>query len=619
MSQDAWGIVDRYQDASGVWHETLASTREAIRSSMGPIDPQLSQQRPVWVLKQGEQAQLPGPCRLQLEDGSELAVEGHLPGDLPLGYHWLWPTDSERAIRIIVTPGKCYLPEGYRTWAWVAQLYATRSQSSWGIGDFGDLKQLSAWSARQGAGLLIVNPLVAGPPTLPQEPSPYYPSSRRYRNLLYLRVEEVPGAERLGDELAEIAQAGRALNDDRRINRDAVYGYKRAALEKIWPHFAGDPEFEQYCHEQGKSLQQYAAYCVLSERFGADWRRWPTEYRQPESSATHRLMEESRDRVRFHAWVQWLLDRQLSAAASELPIMQDLPIGFDPGGADAWAWQDLLALDMHIGAPPDLYNTGGQNWGLPPFIPHKLLEARYEPYIETIRACLRHAGGLRIDHIIGLFRLFWIPAGAPASHGTYVRYQAEEMLDILTLESVRANAVIVGEDLGTVEEHVRHSLSDHRLLSYRVLYFEPQPPQNYPYLSLATVTTHDLPTVAGLWSGRDLEVQRQLGLNPNEQGMQELRGRLQELSELHENAGTDEAIEAAHRALARAPSAILTATLEDAVGVQERPNMPGTMQDKWPNWSVALPEGIEELEHSETAQAIAKALNRRAAMHEHAY
>jgi 4-alpha-glucanotransferase len=457
-----------------------------------------------------------------------------------------------------------------------------------------------------------VNPLVAGPPTLPQEASPYYPSSRRYRNLVYLHVEDVPGAELVGEELTAIAQAGRALNGERRINRDAVYGYKRAALEKIWPHFQGDADFDHYRAEQGTSLAQYATYCVLSERFGSDWRRWPEEFRRPDGAGVQRLATESADRVQFHAWIQWLLERQLAAATRELPIMQDLPIGFDPGGADAWAWQDLLALDMHIGAPPDLYNTGGQNWGLPPFIPHKLVAAHYEPYIETIRACLRHAGGLRIDHVIGLFRLFWIPAGAHSSQGTYVRYPADDLLNILSLESVRAGAVIVGEDLGTVEEHVRHSLHDHRLLSYRVLYFEPKPPEEYPYLSLATVTTHDLPTIAGLWTGRDLQVLHQLGLNPNEQGMRELRDRVRDLGQLAEDASIAEVVEGAHRALAHAPSAIVTATIEDAVGIEERPNIPSTMQDQWPNWSMALPLTIDELEHSAMAQAIADALNQRA-------
>jgi 4-alpha-glucanotransferase len=258
-----------------------------------------------------------------------------------------------------------------------------------------------------------------------------------------------------------------------------------------------------------------------------------------------------------------------------------------------------------------MYNTQGQPWGLPPFVPHKLRAAGYEPLIETLRACLRHAGGLRIDHVIGLFRLFWIPSGAHAGEGTYVRYPADELLDILALESVRAGSLIVGEDLGTVEADVRQRLEAHRLLSYRVLYFEPQPPRNYPYLSLATVTTHDLPTVAGLWSGRDLQIQRELALAPNETGMQSLREQLKRLGRLDDSASIDEAILAAHQALSEAPSAIVTATLEDAAAQVERPNMPGTTAERWPNWSLALPLTLEELMASPLARRIAETLRNR--------
>ena len=224
------------------------------------------------------------------------------------------------------------------------------------------------------------------------------------------------------------------------------------------------------------------------------------------------------------------------ASPRPLPVMQDLPIGVDPNGADAWVWQDLLATDVTVGAPPDEYNTLGQNWGLPPFVPHKLRAAAYQPFRHTIQATLRHAAGLRIDHVMGLFRLFWIPRETEPSLGAFVRYPADELLAILALESTRAQAFVVGEDLGTVEAEMRDQLDAHRLLSYRLLWFETEPPSGYPARALAAVTTHDLPTIAGLWSGADLQTQQELGLHPNTAGLQEIRQRLQEMTGLPDTA-----------------------------------------------------------------------------------
>jgi 4-alpha-glucanotransferase len=308
--------------------------------------------------------------------------------------------------------------------------------------------------------------------------------------------------------------------------------------------------------------------------------------------------------------VQWLLDVQLARAAAELPVMQDLPIGVDPDGADAWAWQDVLATDVTVGAPPDKYNALGQDWGLPPFIPHKLRAAAYEPFRQTVRATLRHAGGLRIDHVMGLFRLYWIPQGMDPSLGAYVRYPADELLAIVALESQRARALVVGEDLGTVEEGVQERLAAHRLLSYRLLWFETDPPARYPELALAAVTTHDLPTIAGLWAGADLRIQRQLGLRPNEEGLREIRKRLRAMAGLAEDAAIEEVVVGAHQLLSRAPSVVVTATLEDALAVEERPNMPSTTTE-WPNWSLALPASLEDLETQRLARAVADALRRR--------
>jgi 4-alpha-glucanotransferase len=270
----------------------------------------------------------------------------------------------------------------------------------------------------------------------------------------------------------------------------------------------------------------------------------------------------------------------------------------------------VLATNTTVGVPPDKYNTKGQNWGMPPFVPHKLRAAGYEPFRQTIRANLRHARGLRIDHVMGLFRLFWIPGGADPSMGAFVRYQADELLAIVALESHRAKALIVGEDLGTVEADIQARLAAHRILSYRLLWFETQLPSQYPELALAAVTTHDLPTIAGLWSGADLRIQHELGLQPNAEGFREIRAQLQRMINLPEDAAVHEVIVRAYQLLAEAPSAIITATLEDALAVEERPNMPTTTTE-WPNWSIALPTPLETLQRSPLAQAIGDNFRRR--------
>ena len=618
---DAWGIVSGYHDVPGAWHETPPETRAALLSAMG-VDGAAGPppEAPVRVLRRDPDLmphsafRIPhwnGPAELTLEDGTVLRAERALPPDLPYGYHDLRPLDGAAPVRLIVSPGRCHLPEPLRGWGWAVQLYAARSAQSWGIGDLADLRRLARWSRTElGAGGLLVCPLSAAAPVLPQEPSPYYPSSRRYRNPLYLRIEEVPGAAEAGLDLERLAAAGRALNRDRRIDRDAVFRIKMAALERLWARFRGDPAFDRYREAQGEALVQFATFCVLAERHGPDWRRWPPEHGHPEARAVARVAAEQAGRVAFHAWLQWLLDEQLARAARACTMMHDLPIGFDPGGADAWVWQDVMAGGVSVGAPPDGFNTRGQDWALPPFVPHKLRAAAYEPFVQTIRAALAHAGALRIDHVMGLFRLFWIPRGAEPAQGTYVRYPAEDLLAILALESHRAGAFVAGEDLGTVEAGVRERLAEHRILSTRLLCFEARPPAQLPEMALAAYSTHDLPTIAGLWTGAELRAQEALGAHGNPAGARELQQGLRALTDLPPETPADQVIEAVYRRLAEAPSAILTATLDDAFAAEERPNVPGTITE-WPNWSIALPGFLEALEAAGLPRRIAQALARR--------
>jgi 4-alpha-glucanotransferase len=299
----------------------------------------------------------------------------------------------------------------------------------------------------------------------------------------------------------------------------------------------------------------------------------------------------------------------MAAASAALPLIQDLPVGFQPGGADAWLWQELLAPGVTIGAPPDMFNARGQAWGLPAFAPGKLRAAGYDPFIQTIRASLRHGGNLRIDHVMGLRRLWLIPPGAGPAEGAYVGYPLDDLLGIVALESVRHGAIVVGEDLGTVPGGLRGRLRRRGLLSYVLLLFDGRSPDRWPRQALAAVTTHDLPTVAGLWDGSDLSAQRRLALSPNAPMTGQLVRRIGE-GGLDRGSPAADAIVNAHRQLALSPCALIAATLEDVAAVRERPNQPGTTTEQNPNWSLALPLPLEELQRLPMADTLAGILRR---------
>jgi 4-alpha-glucanotransferase len=606
---DAWGIADGYHDAFGEWRTLSPTTRETLRRAMG-AEGDSPPAPPVLVRRAGERMEIPAPARLVLEDGGILDVAGTLPPDVPSGYHELRPADDGPPIRLIVSPGRCPVPS-HRAWGWAAQLYATRSTQSWGIGDLADLRRLGRWAASLGASTILINPLSAPLPLRGQQPSPYYPSSRRFVNPLYLRVEEAPGASALGADLERLAARGRGLDADRVIDRARVFDLKMDALERIWAKgTAGRNDFDRWVRERGRSLQEFGIFCVLAEHHGGGWHGWPSELRRPTSPEVARFADANRDRVRFHQWLQWLAEHQLTAASAEVGIMQDLPIGVDPDGADAWAWQDALATGASIGSPPDRFVTRGQDWGLPPFVPHQLRALGYEPFIETIRASLRRGGGLRIDHVMGLFRLFWIPHGLPPAEGAYIRYPADDLLAIVALESQRARATVVGEDLGTVEEGVREKLAEHGILSYRVAWFEERPPAQYPELAMAAVATHDLPTIAGLWTRADVRELVRLGLVKDETALDFTRARLSQLAGLGDEAAVADVIEAVHARLAEAPSLLVTATLDDALAAPERPNVPGTSFER-PNWSISLSLALEDFETALLPRRIAAILGAR--------
>jgi 4-alpha-glucanotransferase len=593
-------IETTYTDAFGKVRRVTPDVHAAVRAAMVG-DREAVAPDAVLVARPGGAVPVAG--EVTLEDGTDLGPGDRLPPDVPYGYHTLAGDDGIERL-LLVGPGRCHLPPDLRAWGWAVQLATTRSRRSWGIGDLRDLAELGTWTASVGGGFLAVSPLGAPNPGPIPEPSPYYPSTRRFGNPLHLAVEGLATELPSPDALA-------ALDARPAIDRTRVARLKLATLERAWSTGAFDrAAFASWRRERGDEVERWATFCVLTERFGPGWASWPDAYRSPDAPAVALAAADAADRIAFHAWVQWCFDRQLARASASIRRIADLPVGFDPGGFDAWDWQDQLALGARAGAPPDRFNAGGQNWSLPPFDPVALRAARYAPFVATLRATLRHAGGLRIDHVLGLFRLWWIPSGHDASDGAYVRYPTDELLEIVAIESARAGAVVIGEDLGTVPPGVRRELRRRRLLSTRLALFEPKRPDRFPRLALAGVTTHDLPTIAGTWSGADLDDQEAAGIRPDRTGLARLRGRLIRAAGIGPNPGLDELVVGLHASLAGSPAMLVAATLEDALRESRRPNLPGTTAEERPNWSVPLPVPIEDLPGDPRVVSVVRALDR---------
>jgi 4-alpha-glucanotransferase len=601
LQPDAYGLHRRWVDARGHVQDISVATLQRLHEAIGAPPADLELWAPV-VTRPGRDPGL-GKVEVHLEDGGTRTVDGQLPADFPLGYHEVHVDGHSR--RLIVSPGRCWLPAGWRAWGWTAQLYAARSSSSWGMGDLGDLRALRQWAQGLDAGFLLVNPLHAVAPVVGQEASPYLPATRRFRNPLYIRIDDVPGADDV--DLSDLRERARQLNADDRIDRDAVWALKHEALRRLFAR-RGDDGFGAWRGQQGRSLQEHAVWAVLTGSHGPDWHSWPEPLRRPDSAGVAAFARAHADEVSFHAWLQWLLDQQLRQASGELPVLQDLPIGVDGAGVDAWAWQQQLATGISVGAPPDQFNAAGQTWGSPPFIPWRLRLDGYCAFIESIRSTMASAGGLRIDHVMGLFRLWWVPVDGEPTEGAYVRYPSADLLDIVALESVRAQALVVGEDLGTVEPGVREELAEHAILSYRLLLFEASDPSTWPVSAMAAVTTHDLPTVAGLVSGADMADQAARGLGDERSRRRDREALLEALlgDARRDDLSVQEAIVAAYTRLARAPSVLVSATLEDAVADSRRPNMPGTTDVD--NWTRPLPVLVDDLPGHEGAAALAALL-----------
>lgn len=655
---DAMGVATSYEDylkrpvAVGAEAVRLAlsamgldvSTPDAVAAALrGVIETRRQRALPASiVVRAGEQRHITVSApdvRLTTESGDEQGLtagggEVELPPSLPLGYHRL--ATEGGVSHLIVTPRQCPLPLTRPGFGWMAQLYAVRSDQSWGMGDCHDLAELARFSGGLGAAMILVNPMHASAPVLPQEASPYSPTSRRYRNPLYLRIEDLPEYDRLPsadrDAVAELARRARNAEDRDRIDRDLAFAAKMEALDLLFAIPRSDVDdhaFRAWCESEGAGLTDFATFCVLAEQHGAGWHSWPSELQHPAAPAVARARTDAARRVEFHMWLQWLTNRQLAAAQQSatdagmaVGIVHDLAVGVDPGGADAWALQDDLATGMTVGAPPDGFNQRGQDWGLPPLLPQRLADTGFQPFRDMLRSVLQHAGGIRIDHVMGLWRLWWVPQGRSAAHGTYVSYPARDLLGVLALEAHRAGAMVVGEDLGTVQAGVRDALAEHRILSSRVLYFEridddPEEPMlpadQYPELALTSVTTHDLPTASGWWADAEIAVQTELGLFGENTTPQQQRDRkaaerrdmldlLQSEGLVGEDPTDDELAVAMHAFLARTPSLLVATGLGDAIGDRRQPNMPGTV-DEYPNWRLPLarwtPDGPQPVDLAE--------------------
>jgi len=605
---DDRGVAPGHWGTDGSWHQVGATTRRLLREAIGePHGPA------TWFVEQGsaEPVWSPGEVALDPEcGGGTIAVAGHLPPDLPGGVHELLSDGGHRTRLFVVPPRAPRIAGG---WGWAAQLYAVRSARSWGHGDLADLADLARRSAAAGAAMVAHNPLGAPTPVAPIQPSPYYASSRRVGSPMYLAVEAVPGAELLGAGLEAAVAAGRALNELALIDHDEVWRVKLRTLEAIWAALAvrpggrADPAAAPGADPAtafGRALRSNARFCALAERHGGGFSSWPVALRRPDTPAVAAACAELADRVAFWTWAGLEVDRQHADAAAagvtgggqRAGLMADLPVGFDPGGADAWADQGLLALDCRIGAPPDDFAPGGQDWGLPPYVPWRLRADAYRPWIDTLRCAMRHATALRIDHVMGLLRLYWIPEGAEPGDGGYVYGHGTELLDVAVMEAHRCGVALVGEDLGTVEPEVRDAMARRGVAGYRVAWFEDSPPQEWPSLSVGMLSTHDLPTVAGLWDGTDAEDRRAAGVRPDPGGDALLRRRLERLT-AHPHPATPsvDVTRRAHAALGAAGSDLVVGTLEDLAGQAHRPNLPGTV-DTHPNWRLPLPVGLEGLD-----------------------
>ena len=580
-------------------------------------------------------------------DGKRIERRRLTLGDgIPWGYHrlsvglstGLSASRVSAETLLIVTPGRCWTPacmaEGKRLWGVSAQLYTVRSDANWGIGDFGDLLHFVEGLGARGAEVVGVNPLHAMFLDNPEQASPYSPASRLFLNVLYIDAEAVPEFAKC-TEARDLVASADFQETLRKCRSSALVDYTNVAELKLevlrllfanWNSTAntGRGSFEAFRRERGEALERYCVFQCLRRHFALqdpalrDWRLWPEEYREPESAAVAALAVAHREEVTFLAWMEWLADSQLRAAADaakgmEIGLYRDMAVGADMAGVETWSNQRAVVSGAHVGAPPDIYNPAGQDWGLPPLHPRVLQEERYRGFIELIRANMRYAGALRIDHVMALQHLYWVPASRSPKEGAYVSYPLDDLVGILALESQRNRCLVVGEDLGTVRDGFRERMAAANIFSYRVLFFEQNSktgafrrPSAYPELSVAVVSNHDLPTIRAWWEGSDILLRARLHLFPDAQGAgeqrrQRIRDRKQLLRALKREgflgASTEpnstELMLAVHAFVAKSGAFLAMAQVDDIAGEIDPVNLPASLE--YPNWRRRLSVTLEQL------------------------
>jgi len=597
------GIPESYVDAHGQVQTPPAATLAAVASAVG-AGPVVAQ--PL-VCVPGETYPELTDDLVDLTGATVRAPDGVAPAP---GYYHL----RTRAGRRLVICAPERLPQPVRGWGWAVQMYAARSRDSWGIGDFGDLTTITRAATSAGATSVLISPVHAAAPVDSQQSSPYSPTSRQWLQLLHIAINDVPGAGRV--DLADLTRAGLRLNAERQIDRNTVWTLKRAALERIWAATRDrlPAAHETWVAAQGQDLTRFATWCVLAETYRTgNWREWPAEFHEPDGALG--FAAEHADRVSFYAWAQWAADAQFAAACrAGASVVVDIAVGFDSCSADAWVNQDEVCFDFEVGCPPDRNNLEGQKWGLPPLNPVSLVAADFAPFIKMVRAALQHAGALRIDHVMQLWRLFWVPAGAPAGQGAYVNYPTEAMLAILRLEANRTGAWVVGEDMGTVADGVRETMERDGMLGYRAALRLPV--DQFPEAAMGASSTHDQATIAGTLTGSDTNDLRAVGKAANFDQLERVRRELAEVARVDPDGpiGPDEitdAVLAQYGRLAACKARVVLASLDDVGAVAERPNIPGTVT-QWPNWCLSLPRPVEDILREPLAQELAQVLGARA-------